>query len=305
MIPRIGFGTAGLVDGGRDYSRQTSESEALQTIERILSFGPCLLDTSRNYGGGRGEELIGLALQNAVGTSSQALIATKIDRNSATNLLDTRVFHQSLRDSIKAIGIDSFGILFVHDPEYAVDWTSNADAVLGELVKVREWGLADQVGIASGNLRLVFEAFERADLDCALVHNRYTLINRSAEPLFAELKARGKSVINAAPFGGGALAKGAGAERYVYQAISDDVRASLADLQSICHEFGVDLRTAAMHFSLKSPLVDCTVVGATTPAQFDGLVAALVSSVPGELLELLGQFRASRDDPESSRWTNE
>lgn len=60
-----------------------------------------------------------------------------------------------------------------------------------------------------------------------------------------------------------------------------------------------------MHFSRNSRLVNCTIVGATTPAQVNGLVASLDFLAPRELLELLGDFPASLDDPESSHRTNE
>lgn len=305
MIPRIGFGTAGLLNGNHNYSSDTSESEALQTIHRMFAFGPCLLDTSRNYGSGGVERLVGLALRSADGISGDLRISTKVDRDFVTNVLDLEAFHRSLQTSIDAIGVKTFDFLFIHDPEYAVDWEHHAESVLDELVEVRESGLATQIGVASGNLQLVREAFERADLDCALVHNRFTLMNRNAACLFSWLKARNKTVVNAAPFGGGALAKGVNAERYVYQEITDGVRASLAYLETLCREFEVDLMTAALHFSLESSLVDCTIVGVTSPAQFDGVVAALDSSVPRELLELLSEFPASQGDPESARWSKE
>lgn len=41
-----------------------------------------------------------------------------------------------------------------------------------------------------------------------LSHNRYTLLDRSAQGLFRDAHARGLGVLNAAPYGGGMLVKG-------------------------------------------------------------------------------------------------
>jgi D-threo-aldose 1-dehydrogenase len=45
--------------------------------------------------------------------------------------------------------------------------------------------------------------------DALISHNRYTLLNRSADAMFEEAHARGIAILNAAPYASGVLAKGA------------------------------------------------------------------------------------------------
>ena len=59
---------------------------------------------------------------------------------------------------------------------------------------------------------------ETGAFEAVITHNRYTLLNRSAEPLIDMASARGLAVVNAAPYGSGILAKGPDAyPRYAYQ----------------------------------------------------------------------------------------
>ena len=47
--------------------------------------------------------------------------------------------------------------------------------------------------------------FVNAEIDAVIHHNRYSLLNRSAEPLIEAAVARGMAVLNAAPYGSGML----------------------------------------------------------------------------------------------------
>ena len=81
--------------------------------------------------------------------------------------------------------------------------------------------------------------FVETDLfEAVITHNRYTLVNRTADPLFDVAAERGVAALNAAPYGSGILAKGPDAyARYEYaqapKAVVDRVRA----MQQACHEF--------------------------------------------------------------------
>src|SRR5690606_38535598 len=61
--------------------------------------------------------------------------------------------------------------------------------------------------------------------DVVLNHNRYTLLDRSAEAMYRDACARGMGVLNAAPYGGGTLSKGPAAHpKYGYRERGDDIR---------------------------------------------------------------------------------
>lgn len=71
------------------------------------------------------------------------------------------------------------------------------------LIELRDQGVIGAIGIASGTLSQVREYVDTGAFDVVLSHNRYTLVTRTAEPLFEAARAHGMTVFNAAPFGGG------------------------------------------------------------------------------------------------------
>ena len=78
-------------------------------------------------------------------------------------------------------------------------------------------GLASAVGLAAGRIDVMMPLLRDWDFDVLITHNRYTLVNRNAEPMLDLAGERGIAVLNAAPYAGGALSKGADKARYVYQ----------------------------------------------------------------------------------------
>src|SRR5205085_9655743 len=80
--------------------------------------------------------------------------------------------------------------------------------------------------------------------DIVLNHNRYTLLDRSADALFRAGYERGIGVLNAAPYGGGMLAAAPGRRtRYAY----GDRDAAIA------------AAAAALQFSMRAPFIHSTV----------------------------------------------
>ena len=141
--------------------------------------------------------------------------------------------------------------------------------------------------------------------DAVLTHNRFTLVDDSARSLMVDARARGMGVFNAAPFGGGLLARGAASgARYAYTdspfALLDWVRKA----EVVCERHRVELPTAALHFSLRSPLVDSTVVGVSSPARIQALADAATLTLPDELwhdLAALGAAPTPIDDGATRR----
>jgi D-threo-aldose 1-dehydrogenase len=120
--------------------------------------------------------------------------------------------------------------------------------------------------------------------EVVLNHNRFTLIDRSAEPLMDLAHQRGLAFVNGAPYGGGILAKGPDAQpKYAYQPASDDVAQAVRAMQRVCAERGVSLPAAALQFSLRDPRVTATVVGISEPARIDQVIALMSETIPDAL----------------------
>ncbi len=135
---------------------------------------------------------------------------TKVDADPATGALDRDRVLRSFEESRKRLGVDALPLLHLHDP-YTItlrEALAPRGAIAG-LHELKDAGLVSAVGIAVGPVPLVRSYVETDAFDAVLTHNRYTLIDRSARSLLEDARARGMTVFNAAPFGGGILATGA------------------------------------------------------------------------------------------------
>jgi D-threo-aldose 1-dehydrogenase len=67
-------------------------------------------------------------------------------------------------------------------------------------------GLIAHLGVAGGPIELLRRYMRTGAFAVVLTHNRFSLVDQSAEPLLTEAQELGVAVLNAAPFGGGVLA---------------------------------------------------------------------------------------------------
>ena len=126
----------------------------------------------------------------------------------------------------------------------------------------KEQGLIDYLGVASGPIDLEIKYVELGIFDAVITHNRYTLLNASADPLLTVASERGIAVLNAAPYGSGMLAKGPDAyPRYAYQQASEKMIDKVRQMAAICDRYGVPLAAVALQFSLRDPRITNTIVG--------------------------------------------
>jgi D-threo-aldose 1-dehydrogenase len=127
--------------------------------------------------------------------------------------------------------------------------------------------------------------------EAVITHNRYTLLDLSAEPLLDVAAERGVALLNAAPYGSGILAKGPDAyPRYEYQEASEEMVERARAMQEVCREFGVPLAAAALQFSVRDPRVASTIVGMTRPERVAQTLELAAISVPDELWERLDRL---------------
>ncbi|SED85688.1 aldo/keto reductase [Ruania alba] len=281
-VSPITLGTSSL---GRDVSPgAAAEPEAVSLAAAMLHGPYAVVDTSNVYAGGHSERVLGLALADT-GIAPGRQIVTKVDADPETGVFDRDRVLRSFEESLTRLGIDRVGLLHLHDP-YGVpfeDAMGPGGAVEG-LLELRESGAVDAIGIAAGKVSVVSRYVASDCFDVLLTHNRYTLLERRATVLLEAAKERGMGVFNAAPFGGALLARGsASGATYAYRETPAEVLERVRLLEEICARHGVELATAALHFSLRSPLVDSTVVGISRPERIADLEARRQHAVPDEL----------------------
>ena len=300
------FGTSDLGRGTRPGS--VEDDAAIETALAMLR-SDAYVDTSNMYAGGRSEEVLGAALAElarAERASAADRIITKVDRDASSGALDADQVRRSLEQSLTRLGLDRVRWLHLHDP-YVIPFAEarSPGGVIDEMVRIRDEGTADAIGIATGRTPIVEQYIGTGAFDMVLSHNRFTIVDRSATTAFEQARSRGMTTFNAAPFGGNLLAKGsAHGSAYAYQPVSARLRAWTADVERLCAECGIPLAAAALQFSLRSDLVDSTVVSASAPARIGQLCELAQTPVPDGFWPALAALPAAPtpiDDTEEAR----
>lgn len=241
------------------------------------------VDTSNNYADGLSEQLLGDAIRRAGGLPAGKLVLSKADRD-ADGVFDADRVRRSLEESLSRLGLDHLPVYHFHDPfGLTVPEAMAPGGPVEALAALRDEGVIGAIGIAFGHTGETREYVETGAFDVVLNHNRYTLVDRAAEPTYLRARELGMQVFNAAPFGGGTLANGAAS--YGYHDMPADFAEHLGRVRALALDGGVDLAAAALHFSMRSPLVDTTVVGVPTLERLSALGDLVEAVVPEEFFE--------------------
>jgi D-threo-aldose 1-dehydrogenase len=294
-LGRTGLQVTALCVGGSPlgnmsalYGYEVSTERALRTLRAVLAGPINFLDTSNNYGDGESERRIGAALREAGGLPDGFVLATKVDRAASGDFSGARV-RRSLQESLDRLGLERLALVYLHDPEHI----SFEDGVapggpVQALVDLQREGLIDHLGVAGGPIDLMRRYIRTGAFEVVITHNRFTLVDRSAEPLLDEARELDVAVVNAAPFGGGVLAKGPAAVRdYAYGPAHPDVMARIEAMDAACARHDVPLAAAALQFSLREARVASTIVGISAPERVEETVALARWPIPAGLWDEL------------------
>jgi D-threo-aldose 1-dehydrogenase len=184
-------------------------------------------------------------------------------------------------------------VVHLHDPEFH-DFAqlTSRDGAVAALVDARDRGEIEHIGLAGGNVHEIRRYLDLGVFEVLLVHNRWTLVDRSAGDLIEAALDRGMGVVNAAVLGGGILADRKGTStQYGYRPASGELLRAIAEMRQVCERYGTDLATAAIRFSTRDPRLATTIVGISRPERIEATVAAATADLPddfwSELEELL------------------
>jgi D-threo-aldose 1-dehydrogenase len=303
-VTRLCFGSSVLGDMPGTFGYGVDEERARATLKAIFASPVNFLDTARIYGYGRSEERIGAAIREIGGLPEGFVLVTKADRDFETNVFDGPRVRRSLEESLKTLGLDRLPLLSLHDLEYAADWNdiTKPGGAVSELFKLKEEGLVGAVGLAAGRVDRMMSLLKERDFDAIMTHNRFMLTNRNAEPMIDFCVARGIAVLNAAPYAGGVLAKGANAYRKVtYQEASEEMLSPIRRIEEICDRYGVPTGAAALQFSMRDKRVTSTVIGVSKPERVQTTLDWANWPIPDAAWEELLALPYDTGDPEANR----
>lgn len=299
-------GCAPLGNMPETFAYDVAENEALATLRAGFQSPINFLDTAASYGDGESERRIGLVLRELGGLPVGFVLASKADRDLKTGDFSGDQIKRSVERSLHLLGMTKLQIMYLHDPEHAKfeDILAKGGAV-DALMKFKEQGVIGHVGVAGGPIELMIRYVETGMFEAVITHNRYTLLNRSANPLLDMAAKLGIAVLNAAPYGSGILAKGPDAyPRYAYQAADSLTLERVRAMDAVCKRHKVPLAAAALQFSMIDPRITSTIVGVSKAERLAQTVELAHAPIPAELWAELDAVGYAIDDPEANRWTH-
>lgn len=303
-VTPLAVGCAELGNMPESFAYEVAEEQALATLRTCFQAPLNLLDTSAAYGDGESERRIGIVLRELGGVPSGYLIGTKADRDLKTNDFSGDQMKRSIERSLQLLGMDRLPIVYLHDPEHGkFEDIMGKGGAMDVLRKYKEDDVIGHLGVAGGPIDLMIRYLETGIFEAVITHNRYTLLNRCAEPLLERASQMGVAVVNAAPYGSGVLAKGPDAyPRYAYQEADPVTLERVRKLDALCRQYKVPLAAAALQFSTHEPRITTTIVGMSRPERLAETVDLAHTPIPNELWPQLEAVGHSMEDPEVKRW---
>ena len=281
-VPVLGFG-AWPIGGGLG---KVDPAEAVRTVRGAIDSGITLLDTAEGYR--TSESVIGEALQG--GYRERCFLATK-----ASFDFTLKGIRKALENSLCALRTDRVDLYQIHswDPRTPVEES------LEEMRRLQEQGKTRFVGVSN----FLPEHMDRAMNVCPIHSNqvRYSMLFREIEGGTIDFcEKRGIGIIVHSP-----LAKGLLTGRYTPEStfLPDDERSGFPDfkgslfakhlskaarLGEIAKEKGISLVQLAIAWTLRLPVVSCTLVGAKSGRQLAehlGAVGVTFSSTEENRIE--------------------
>jgi D-threo-aldose 1-dehydrogenase len=262
------------------------EEQAVATVRSVFSSPIRFLDTASGYSDGESERRIGLAIRDHGGLPDGFVLASKADWNPATKDFSGGQVRRGLERSLILLGLDTIPLYYLHDPEHVgFEATVAPGGAVEALLALKDEGLIGHVGVAAGPVALLARYVRTGLFDVMLTHNRHTLVDDSASDLI-DLAAQHKmGIVNAAPFGGGILAKGPERQNtYAYRPASPVVMSRIRSMQEICSAANIDLAAAALQFSTSDPRVHSTVVSLSSPERVRAAIKLATEPIPEEVM---------------------
>jgi D-threo-aldose 1-dehydrogenase len=294
-ITPLTVGGAPLGSMPKNFGYEVSEDDGVATAVAALTGRIRALDTSCAYSDGESERRIGLALREVGGLPDDFVLATKITRDLQTGDFSGEQMRRAIAGSLERLGVDSVPLLYLHDPENTTFAAATASGGPVDVIReLKDSGVARAIGVAGGDTAIIADYVDTGFFDVLLTHNRWTLVNRTADRLIDQAVARGMGVVNAAVFGGGILASGSAASsRYGYREAPEQLLEAIRAVEKLCAEAGVPLAAAAVQFSTRDPRIASTVVGVSRPARIEQSVAAVELGIPDGLFDAIDAVAAT------------
>ena len=135
------------------------------------------LDTSASYGDGESERRIGTVLHRRGGLPPGFVLTTKADRDLRNGDFSGAQMERSVERSLRLLGLDRLGLVFLHDPEHTTFEAAMApDGPVEALRGLKARGLIAHLGVAGGPVDLMLRYVDTGAFEAVITHNRYNRV---------------------------------------------------------------------------------------------------------------------------------
>jgi aryl-alcohol dehydrogenase-like predicted oxidoreductase len=199
-VRRVGYGAMQLA-GDNVFGPPRDRDEALSVLRAAVEAGVNHIDTAQYYGPGVVNELIREALYPyPADLAIVSKLGARRDANGAVLLFDEPdQLRQGLEDNLATLGVDRLPAVNLRMIDQAKPG-KKFDAQLASLVRAREEGLIDGIGLSNISLEQLLRAVEQTDVVC--VQNLFNLVDQSSADVLEECARRGIAFVPFFPIGG-------------------------------------------------------------------------------------------------------
>jgi aryl-alcohol dehydrogenase-like predicted oxidoreductase len=199
-VRRAGYGAMQLAGDGV-FGPPRDRDEALRVLRAAVDAGVDHIDTAQFYGPGTVNQLIREALHPyPEGLAIVSKVAARRDASGAVlRYDDPDQLRQGLEENLATLGTDRLAAvnLRVMDPAEAPG--ERFDAQLAALIKAREEGLIDGVGLSNISREQLLRAVDQTEIVC--VQNLFNLADQRSADVLVECAERGIAFVPFCPLG--------------------------------------------------------------------------------------------------------
>lgn len=300
---RTGLRTSAVGLGTMTWGRDTDEHEAAEQLRVFLDAGGTLLESASTYSDGAALDIVGSLLGDVV-DRDEVVLAARSGVDDGQLDASRRSLLSSLDDTLRRLGTDHLDLWLVQAPDprtpVAETLSTLADAVRSG--RTRYVGLANHPAWALAHAAAVLDR----DPGLAAAEMEYSLLQRGVErEVLPAADALGFGLIAWSALGRGVLsakyrhsvpadsrAASPHLRGFVEPYLTSAARAVVEAVATAADGLGRAPVEIALAWVRDAPGVAAAVVGARTPAQLRGSLAAVDLELPDQIRAVLDEVTA-------------
>ncbi|MFJ1744933.1 oxidoreductase [Streptomyces sp. NPDC088116] len=229
QVRRIGYGAMQLA-GENVFGPPHDRDEALRVLRAAVAGGVNHIDTAQYYGPGVVNELIREALHPYPDDLAiVSKVAARRDENGAVLPYDEpHQLRAGIEENLATLGVDRLAAVNLRVMDGTTPPGKRFDAQLAELVRARDEGLIDGIGLSNISREHLLRAVEQTPVSC--VQNLFNLTDQHSLDVLQECTSRGIAFVPFCPLGWPRDAQNRILSNPVLSAVAERLRATPAQV---------------------------------------------------------------------------